>query len=77
MNAHLENWITGPKSPGLIILEHELSNMSVSAFINAFPLVKANGWTPLPVTRMRDGMEPWRNAADDTGAVTLQGWLAQ
>lgn len=67
--ADLQKWITGPKSPGLIILEHELSNMSVQAFINAFPLVKENGWKPMPVTQMTDDMSSWQNADDNTGAV--------
>jgi chitin deacetylase len=40
----LQTWITGPKSPGLIILEHELTTESVNAFMNAYPLMKSNKW---------------------------------
>jgi chitin deacetylase len=40
----LVEWISGPKSPGLIILEHELSNDSVQAFIDVYPLAKSSGW---------------------------------
>ena len=36
--------LKGPKSPGLIILEHELSEITVSAFMEAFALIAQNGW---------------------------------
>lgn len=42
--ADLKKWITGPKTPGLIILEHELSNGSVTAFMDAYPLMQSSGW---------------------------------
>ena len=68
MNANLQKWITGPKSPGLIILEHELSNDTVGAFIQAFPLIAQNGWTFESVARL-DGGAVYQNAPDSTGAV--------
>ncbi len=34
----------GPKSPGLVILEHELTEDTVQAFMNAYPVMKSNGW---------------------------------
>lgn len=43
---------TGSKSPGLIILEHELSQMSVDAFIRAFPMIWSNGWRIQSVARL-------------------------
>jgi chitin deacetylase len=33
VTAGLQEWYAGPKSPGLIILEHELTNDTVNAFI--------------------------------------------
>ncbi|EIN10617.1 glycoside hydrolase/deacetylase, partial [Punctularia strigosozonata HHB-11173 SS5] len=67
--SSLHQWITGPKSPGLIILEHELSNLSVDAFINAFPLIQQNGWQFTPVTRLNKSV-PYQNSDDNTDSVT-------
>ena len=69
VNANLQKWITGPKSPGLIILEHELSNDTVGAFIQAFPLIAQNGWKFESVARL-DGGSVYQNAPDSIGAVT-------
>ncbi|PCH41197.1 carbohydrate esterase family 4 protein, partial [Wolfiporia cocos MD-104 SS10] len=44
VHAELAAWYGGPKSPGLIVLEHELSNLSVQAYVDAFPLIAQNGW---------------------------------
>ncbi|KAF8910686.1 hypothetical protein CPB85DRAFT_1253239 [Mucidula mucida] len=44
INASMTQWLTGPKSPGLIILEHELTDDTVQAFMDAFPVMKSNGW---------------------------------
>ncbi|KDQ11597.1 carbohydrate esterase family 4 protein [Botryobasidium botryosum FD-172 SS1] len=40
----LQAWYSGPKSPGLMILEHEIADPSVQVFIDSYPLIKANGW---------------------------------
>ena len=40
----LNNYITGPKSPGLVILEHEHHERAVSGFINAYPSMMSEGW---------------------------------
>ncbi|KAF8914600.1 carbohydrate esterase family 4 protein [Mucidula mucida] len=44
INASMTQWLTGPKSPGLVILEHELTEDTVQAFMNAYPVMKSNGW---------------------------------
>lgn len=44
INASMTQWLNGPKSPGLVILEHELDNMCVQAFIDAHPLMTTTGW---------------------------------
>ncbi|CDO75610.1 Carbohydrate Esterase Family 4 protein [Trametes cinnabarina] len=69
VNASLKQWITGPKSPGLIILEHELSNNTVGAFIEAFPLIQQNGWKFVSIAQL-DGGSPYSNSPSSTGAVT-------
>ncbi|KDQ13481.1 carbohydrate esterase family 4 protein [Botryobasidium botryosum FD-172 SS1] len=42
--TNLTNWLSGPKTPGLIILEHELSSSAVQCFIQTYPLHAQNGW---------------------------------
>lgn len=72
----LNQWFAGPKTPGLIILEHELSNASVSAFINTFPAVKSNGWSIESVVQI-NGSSAYQNADGDSGSVThVAGILA-
>jgi len=40
----MTRWLTGPKHPGLMILEHELTEQSSQAFIDAYPLMVSTGW---------------------------------
>ena len=70
MNQNLQKWITGPKSPGLVILEHELSNDTVGAFMQAFPLIAQNGWKFESVARM-DGGAVYQNSADANSSLTI------
>jgi len=69
INASMTKWLTGPKSPGLIILEHELSNQSVQAFIDAYPVMKANGWNITSAAQLA-GNIPYQNADSSTAPVT-------
>ncbi|KAI0719530.1 hypothetical protein C8T65DRAFT_568947 [Cerioporus squamosus] len=71
VDANLKTWITGPKSPGLIILEHELSNNTVDAFMQAFPLIAQNGWKFESLARL-DGGSVYQNSPDDSSDVTPQ-----
>ncbi|KAB5594586.1 Chitin deacetylase [Ceratobasidium theobromae] len=65
----LQKAYSGPKSPGLCILEHELSDQSVSVFINTFPLIAQNGWTAKSIPDAV-GTSWYLNAEDDTSDVT-------
>ncbi|KAI5476457.1 chitin deacetylase, carbohydrate esterase family 4 protein [Pseudohyphozyma bogoriensis] len=49
LDAELQGFYRGPKSPGLLILEHELTTRSVGGFIRNFPTLKSQGWTPLAI----------------------------
>jgi hypothetical protein len=69
VQANLQTWLAGPKNPGLIILEHELSDASVQAFITAFPLIKQNNWTLTSVAEL-DGLGAYQNVKDDTSPAT-------
>ncbi|KAJ7368305.1 carbohydrate esterase family 4 protein [Mycena albidolilacea] len=76
INASMTEWITGPKSPGLIILEHELSDQSVAAFMSAYPLMKSNKWTTASVAQIVDGTSAYQNSASSSAAVALSDILA-
>jgi len=69
INASMTKWLTGPKNPGLIILEHELTNQSVEAFISAYPVMKANGWNITSAAQLA-GNVAYQNAAGSTDPVT-------
>ncbi|KAF5389132.1 hypothetical protein D9757_004889 [Collybiopsis confluens] len=63
INASMSTWLTGSKSPGLIILEHELSNQSVTAFESAYPVMKLNNWNLKSVVQLVAGdSSPYSNA---------------
>lgn len=70
INSSLTTWITGPKTPGLIILEHELTDDTVGAFMSAYPLLKQQGWTLGSVAQLVDGKPAYWNAAGATGTVS-------
>lgn len=44
VNAEMQKWITGPKTPGLMILEHERSAESVKVFTDNYASIISNGW---------------------------------
>ncbi|THV08556.1 glycoside hydrolase/deacetylase [Dendrothele bispora CBS 962.96] len=79
INASMTHWLTGPKSPGLIILEHELSDQSVQAFIDAYPVIVQNGWKIESVAQLANATNPsaYRNApGTGDGPVTAGDILA-
>ncbi|KAF8575625.1 carbohydrate esterase family 4 protein [Ramaria rubella] len=67
VEASINGWYTGPKSPGLIILEHELTNSTAGAFINTYPTMKSNNWTAVSAVQLFDGA--YQNADDDVSSV--------
>jgi hypothetical protein len=60
---------TGPKNPGLIILEHELSDQSVKAFVDAYPIMKSNGWNVMSAAQL-SGAAPYQNSLSSNATVT-------
>ncbi|KAJ7753528.1 carbohydrate esterase family 4 protein [Mycena metata] len=73
--GQMNTWLNGPKSPGLMILEHELSNLSLSAFMAAYPLMKSAGWNTQSAARLINTDGAYRNAAGPSGTVTAAGLL--
>jgi chitin deacetylase len=71
VNKDLQTWFAGPKNPGLIILEHELSDESVGAFIANYPAGIAAGWKAVASTDpIITNTTVYRNAADNDAAVS-------
>ncbi|KAF9075809.1 glycoside hydrolase/deacetylase [Rhodocollybia butyracea] len=62
ISSSMNTWLTGPKSPGLIILEHELSDQSVQAFKSAYPVMKSNNWKLVSVAQLVGEHGPYQNA---------------
>jgi chitin deacetylase len=58
----LKKWITGSKSPGAIILEHELADTTVQVFMDSYPLIKQNGWNFMSLARALDDGNPYENS---------------
>ncbi|KAK0190940.1 carbohydrate esterase family 4 protein [Armillaria mellea] len=75
ISTNMNTWLIGPKTPGLIILEHELTTDTVQAFINAYPSMKANGWNTTSVTRLVDDDGVYQNSEDDDSPVSIDGIL--
>ncbi|KAF9259516.1 glycoside hydrolase/deacetylase [Marasmius fiardii PR-910] len=68
IDKQMDGWLSGPKTTGLVILEHELSDQTVQAFMNNFPKVKSNGWKTASLARIIGGAEPYQNVQGDTVA---------
>ncbi|SCV72494.1 BQ2448_4031 [Microbotryum intermedium] len=46
LDKKLNGFYNGPKSPGLMILEHEVTSRSIGAFMRTFPTLISKGWIP-------------------------------
>ncbi|KAJ7169381.1 carbohydrate esterase family 4 protein [Mycena crocata] len=69
INASMTEWLTGPKNPGLVILEHESSDASVQSFMAAYPVMKANNWNTVSLATLLGEGAAYQNAADNVGPV--------
>ncbi|KAJ7825494.1 hypothetical protein B0H14DRAFT_3088623 [Mycena olivaceomarginata] len=70
IQSDMKQWLTGSKSPGLIILEHELSKDSTAAFIAAYPLMQENNWKLVSLATLMGKNVTYQNAADNVSPVT-------
>ncbi|PPQ75864.1 hypothetical protein CVT26_000279 [Gymnopilus dilepis] len=78
--APIETAMTGflasPKDPGLIILEHELTNVTVSGFIEAYPMIQQNGWNFQSLAHIVGDGRTYQNAQNSQSKVSPLGILA-
>ncbi|KAF9266360.1 glycoside hydrolase/deacetylase [Marasmius fiardii PR-910] len=65
MNS-LDGFLKGPKSPGLIILEHESSDNTVKAFTDTYPKIKGNGWQTKSLIPLLENGDSYQNVKGDT-----------
>lgn len=74
----VETWLSGPKSPGLMILEHELTNDTSNVFINTtWPAIQKYQWRPFSIAQMYgDHGFNYANAKDNVGPVVPNPNLA-
>ncbi|KAH9999955.1 hypothetical protein BJV77DRAFT_503866 [Russula vinacea] len=69
ISSKMRTWLAGPKSPGLVMLEHELSNETAQVFINNYPLIPGSDWDIVSAAQM-DGLDaPYQNAKGTTGTA--------
>lgn len=69
INSSMHEWLTGPRSPGLIILEHELSNQSVASFVAAYPVMQQNNWNIVSLAQLLGNNASYQNADNSTAPV--------
>ncbi|KAL7417365.1 hypothetical protein BDY24DRAFT_88798 [Mrakia frigida] len=51
VKATITGFLEGPKAPGMIMLQHELSDRAVNAFITLWPSYLSNGWDCRTIVR--------------------------
>lgn len=71
----ITGYINGPKTPGLVILEHTNSAITVGGFIQVFPLIASTGWTFRSVLEVVNDGAVYLNANSSTSNVTPMGIL--
>ncbi|KAG6854784.1 hypothetical protein C0991_001211 [Blastosporella zonata] len=68
-------WLAGPKSPGIITLEHELSDDSVSAYMDAYPMIGPAGWKIASLASIIGDDGTYQNSDDSESPVTTDDIL--
>ncbi|CED84454.1 Polysaccharide deacetylase [Phaffia rhodozyma] len=69
---NLQGFINGAKSPGLLILEHELYTGCVDAFKSVYPSMVSQGWDMRSIPDLW-GENWYKNAVDESSAISNVG----
>ncbi|KDQ13499.1 carbohydrate esterase family 4 protein [Botryobasidium botryosum FD-172 SS1] len=69
VTASLTGWLNGPKTPGLLMLEHELNNHTVGCFKDTYSLHKANNWISTTVSDAIAAPSWYQNSLNNTAPV--------
>jgi peptidoglycan/xylan/chitin deacetylase (PgdA/CDA1 family) len=76
IEAAMTSFLALPKHPGVIILEHELTNVTVNGFIEAYPMIDQNGWQFESLAQVIGNGSSYLNAKSTTsGDITPMGIL--
>lgn len=70
VEAAINKALVGPKSPGVIVLEHELRKETVQIFEDYYPKLKGQGWKPKAISDLGAGMPWYTNAQNGAEAPT-------
>lgn len=71
----ITGYITGPKTPGLVLLEHTNSAITIGGFMTVYPAIVANGWAFRSVMDVANDDTIYQNANSSTSSVTPMGIL--
>jgi peptidoglycan/xylan/chitin deacetylase (PgdA/CDA1 family) len=66
---------TSAKSPGAIVLQHEISDPDVNGFIAAYPTLAANGWKFASLARIVNNGQAYQNANSSSSDVSKKNIL--
>lgn len=64
----MQAFAKGPKTPGLILLEHELSSHTVGGFVRNFATFIAAGWKPMNIPQIW-GVQWYGNSVNTTSGI--------
>ncbi|KAH9482648.1 Chitin deacetylase [Psilocybe cubensis] len=70
IGSSMSQFLAAPKSPGLMVLSHELTDMMVYAFIKSFPEIGANGWRFSSLAKALEDGRPYQDSSS-SGAHNL------
>ncbi|GAA5967918.1 hypothetical protein JCM21900_000745 [Sporobolomyces salmonicolor] len=76
LQTELRGFQDGPKTPGLIVLEHELTNYSVEGFMSTYSNLKSKGWSAANIPLLFN-MDWYQNAAENGAAVNTSAQVGQ
>lgn len=69
VDSTMNGWLSGPKSPGLNILEHELNDNTIGVFMDSFPAMVSNGWN---ISNVADAWSmAWYQNSDDSNSGSV------
>lgn len=68
----MQKFLSGPKTPGLIVLEHELSDITVNGFIQSYNMIAANGWNYQSLAQVLGGGSSYTNAKNSSSNDVIQ-----
>jgi len=70
ITQRFETWVAGPRSPGLIVLEHEIHADDVDVFMAIYPLLRDSDWEVRSIAELFEDEVGWYlNAQNNQGEV--------